>query len=266
MTFQPIVLGSSYAGWKFLERTKEDQQEVFNASVQMKRDTKYFRENIASVKSAEDLVADRRLLSVALSAFGLSEDIGNTFFIKKVLTDGSSSDEALANRLSDKRYLALSKVFGFGDLPVSNTQLSDFPDRIISAFQTQQFEVAVGNQNENMRLALGVERELGALQAKEQSDDSSWFMVMGTPTLRQVFSEALGVPTSIGSLDLDRQLIEFRERAERIFGDGEVAQFSDPEKQEKLLRRFLVRAETSAGLSATSSGAIALALLQNFRS
>ncbi len=43
MTFQPIVLGSDYAGWKFLERTKDDQQELFNESAQIKRDTEYFR-------------------------------------------------------------------------------------------------------------------------------------------------------------------------------------------------------------------------------
>ncbi len=210
------------------------------------------------------MVADRRLLSVALGAFGLDEDIGNTFFIKKVLSDGSESDEALANRLSDKRYLSFSKAFGFGEFPVPRTQFSDFSDQIISAFQTQQFEVAVGNQDENMRLALGMERELGDLLAKEPSKDGSWFLVMGTPTLRQVFSKALGMPTSIASLDLDRQLDEFRDRAERIFGDGEIAQFSDPDIRKKLTQRFLIQSDANAGVSSTSSGSVALALLQRF--
>ncbi|MGR3660063.1 MAG: DUF1217 domain-containing protein [Paracoccaceae bacterium] len=263
MTFQPVLPMSGYAGWKFLERTKGSQQTVFNSSAQIKRDTHYFKENIGAITSAEELVSNRRLLSVALGAFGLEDDIGNTFFIKRVLADGTNEDEALANKLADKRYFALSKAFGFGDFSVANSQLSDFSEKIVSAYQTKQFEVAIGNQNENMRLALSVEGELDNLFSKTLSPNATWFQVMGTPALRQVFSEALGMPSSLASLDLDRQLDEFRKRAEKVFGNGDVDQFSDPVKQEKLIRKFIIQAEIGAGKFGTSPGSVALALLQN---
>ncbi len=71
MSFQPVVPLSGYVGWRFLERTIDAQQEAFNTSQPIARATDYFREKIAQVRTADDLVADRQLLSVALGAFGL---------------------------------------------------------------------------------------------------------------------------------------------------------------------------------------------------
>lgn len=45
----------------------------------IRNDEAYFRAKIGSVKTAEQLVSDRRLLKVALGAFGLEADINNRF-------------------------------------------------------------------------------------------------------------------------------------------------------------------------------------------
>lgn len=263
MNFQPVVPFAGVPGWAFLTDTRERQQEAFNESSIIHRDTDYFRENIANAKTAADLVSDRRLLTVALGAFGLDEDINNKFFIEKILDGGVLNEDSLANRLSDPRYKEFSKAFGFGDFSVANTQLSDFPDDIVSAFQTRQFEVAIGDQNEDMRLALGVERDLGTILSLDTSDDGFWFSVMGNAPLRRVFETALGLPASLVGIDLDQQVKIFREKAERVFGDGEVAQFSDGDKMEKLTRLFLVRSEINSSAASFSSGATALTLLAN---
>ncbi len=262
MNFQPVLPFSGLTGWSFLERTRESQQEAFNSSSAILRDTDYFRENIADIKTAQDLVSDRRLLTVALGAFGLDDDIGNKFFVQKILEDGTLETDALANRLSDKRYLEFSKAFGFGDFSVANTQLSDFPDKIIDAFQNRQFEVAIGEQNQDMRLAMSVERDLENILSIDTTDDGVWFNVMGNPPLRRVFETALGLPASIATVDLDQQLKAFRDGADRIFGGGEVGQFSQAEAQEKLVRLFLIRSESSFNTSLTSPGAVALSLLR----
>jgi len=130
MTFQPIVPLSGFAGWSFLQRTLENQQSAFNASQTLQRDTEYFKENIGNITSAEDLVADRRLLGVALGAFNLGEDINNKFFVQKILADGTLDPDALSNKLADSRYQDFAKAFGFGDFDIPNTQLSTFPDEI----------------------------------------------------------------------------------------------------------------------------------------
>lgn len=263
MSFQPVVPFGGIAGWAFLNRTRESQQKALDASPALVRDTEHFATRIGAIDSAEALVADRRLLGVALGAFGLEADIDNKFFIRKILEDGTLQPDALANRLSDKRYLAFSKAFGFGDFDVPNTKLSDFPDKIISAYRTQQFEIGIGNQNENLRLAIGLERELSAVLDRKTSENGKWFTIMGTPPLRKVFETALGLPSSTAALDIDVQLRTYKEKAARVFGDETVSQFSDPAAQEKLTRLFLARSEIENTAFGSSPAANALSLLQN---
>jgi hypothetical protein len=263
MTFQPIVPLTGYSGWAFLNRTMDFQKEAFNQSSNIKRDTDYFKENIGSIETAEDLMSDRRLLSIALGAFGLDEDINNTYFIQKVLTDGTVDDDALANKLSDKSYLEFSKAFGFGELYSPNTVLGEFPDQIIAKYQDTQFEIAVGEQDDSMRLALNLDRELATIADKDTSPNGAWYGVMGNTAVRTVFETALGLPSSIGSLDLDQQLSAFREKSERYFGDSEVSQFTTSDKREELVRLFLVRNEITQGNVGNSAAQNALTLLSS---
>ncbi|WP_417258429.1 DUF1217 domain-containing protein [Celeribacter sp.] len=260
MSFQPIVPFGGYSGWTFLNRTKEAQLETFRDSSDIQRDVEYFKENIGNVKTAEDLVSDHTLRKVALGAFDLDDDMDNIYFIQKVLSDGILDDDALANKLTDTRYYDMAKAFGF-DLSVPNTALSTFADDIATKFEEQQFEIAIGDQNANMRLAMSLDRELAELSEKTTSDDGRWYSVMGNTALRSTLETALGLPSSLGSLDLDQQLKEFRDKTERYFGDSEISQFSDPEARQEMLRLFLVRAEIQSTSTQYSSAANALSLL-----
>nr|WP_022702340.1 DUF1217 domain-containing protein [Pseudorhodobacter ferrugineus] len=265
MSFSPIVPFSGYSGWAFLKRTMPAQKEAFQAAPTLARDEDYFRAKIGSVKTAEALVSDRRLLTVALGAYGLEADIDNRYFIKKVLEEGTLDSGALANRLADKQYRAFSSGFGFGDYAIPSTQLSDFADKTLEAYRARQFEAAVGEKDENMRLALNAERELKTLSARDVSNDTKWFTIMGSGPLRKVFEGALGLPSRFSSIDLDQQLATLKDKASQSFGSAEVSQFSDLKKVDELVRKFLVRSEALASFSATSPGAIALTLLQRAR-
>ena len=265
MTFQPVVPLTGYVGWRFLQRTLESQQDTFNQSQPIVRDTTYFRENIANITTAEELVADRRLLTVALGAFGLDDDINNKYFIEKVLSDGTVDDDALANRLSDKRYLAFTSAFGLGQGDIPRTGLPLFTDDIIARFEKQQFAQAVGDSNQDMRLALNTNDTLGDIIDDNQTDTGRWFSIMGNAPLRAVFENALGLPSSIGAIDIDQQLEAFRDRSNAVFGTDQVSDFLDPDMQEDLIRLFLVRSEASQ-LTGASGGSIALTLLQSVAS
>lgn len=259
--FLPVIPFGGNLGWSFLSRTKDTQEATFAASATVSQAASHFRENIATIQTAEDLVNDRRLLEVALGAFGLSEDINNKFFVKKVLEEGTLNPDAFANRLADKRYFNLAKAFSF-DVTPPNTVLSDFPDQIVTAFQSRLFEVAVGEQDQNLRLALSLERELGALVGRGLSEKAAWFTIMGTPPLRSVFEGAFGLPPQTGALDLDRQLEIFREKSIAAFGTSNPLDLAEGEAREDLVRKFLLRSESNVGGAATSSGAVALSLLQ----
>lgn len=262
MTFQPIVPLSGYTGWRFLQRTLDNQKSAFQQSAPIQRASDYFKENIGKVQTAEDLVSDRRLLTVALGAFGLDDDINNKFFIQKVLEDGTIETDTLANRLSDSRYADFSKAFGFGDFPIPNTVLTDFPSQIVNRFESKQFEISVGEQNGDLRSALNVQSALADIVTGNSSNDAQWFSIMGNAPLRNVVQTALGLPSSIARIDIDQQLVAFKDKASYQFGSDQVANLMDPNIQEDIIRLFLVRSEVAAS-AATSRFSTALTLLQS---
>lgn len=261
MTYTPSIPLGGYAGWAFLKRTLVSQTKAFNASPEIKSDEVYFREKIGSVNSADDLLKDRRLLKVALGAFGLDTDINNRFFIKKVLEDGTLKTGTLSSKLADKQYQKLSAAFGFGDFSIPRSKISTFADNIIMEYRARQFESAVGEQNSDLRFALNVERELPAMAAKSSSENSKWFTVLGNAPLRKVFEKALGLPSSVGSLDLDKQLEMFKAKASSQFGSDSITQFTDLSKVEALNRRFLLRSEAESYAQSSGSSA-ALMIMQ----
>jgi hypothetical protein len=265
MTFTPVLPVSGYAGWALLKRTMTAQTAAFNKSPEIVRDTDYFRAKIASVKTADQLVSDRRLLKVALGAYGLDSDIDNKAFIKKVLADGTTATTALANRLADKRYQQFSAAFGF-DQTTPATQTKGFADTVVAAYKSREFESAVGDQDGDLRLALNAQRELTALAGKSSSETTKWLTIIGNSPLASVVQKALGLPAKIASIDLDQQLSVYEAKAQAVFGDGTVSQFKDSTKVDTLIKRFLVRSQADQLISQTSSGSIALTLLQQGRS
>ena len=266
MTFQPVVPFGGIVGWQYLRRTMDMQREAFEASPTLQRDVDYFRQTIGSITTAEELVADRRLMTVALGAFGLDEDINNKFFIRKILEEGTLDRTALANRLADSRYVAFSEAFGFGNGLLPKTGLSGFAERTTAAFLERQFEIGVGQTDPSMRLALGFEREIPQIAERETSDETKWLTVLGNRPLRQVFETAFGLPAAFGTLDLDRQIETFRDRSERVFGVSDFSDFSDPDVMDAAMRIYFARSQVQGGASGsfgTDGASTALTLLSS---
>lgn len=260
MSFTPVIPGGGFAGWSFLTRTLDKQKAAYLSDPAIRREEAYFRAEIGKIGTAEALVNDRRLLRVALTAFGLESDMGNKAFLRKVLEDGTLKPGALSSRLADKRYAEFARAFGFGDFPVPNTGLSTFPDTILQRFEARRFEGAVGQQNETMRLALNARRELPEIAAKATSETSRWFAALGSPPVREVIQVALGLPPAFTRINLDKQVEVLKERAQAQFGFSDLAALKDPAMAEKVVRRFLVRADLGTG--GQGGGAAALTLLQ----
>ncbi|WP_417523442.1 DUF1217 domain-containing protein [Marinovum sp.] len=263
MSFQPILSGTGLLGWKLLNRTMETQQSALNRSAEISRDTAYFEANIAKVETAEQLVSDRRLLRVALGAYGLQDDLDNKYFIRKILEEGTRDSDALANKMADDRYTQFSAAFGFDQFSGANTYSPAFAREVVDKFNRASFEQAVGNQDDSLRIALYTDRTLPELAADESAtEDSRWFTVMGVPALREIFQTALNLPSSFSQLDLDQQLDVFREKSGARFGASEVADFADPELREKLVEQYLLQSQLKES-TAYSGMSVALTLLQN---
>jgi hypothetical protein len=263
VSFQPAVPLAGIAGWRFLERTAARQQAAFEQGPALRRETADFEARIASVGSAAALVGDRRLLKVALGAFGLEGEIDKRAFLRKLLEEGTTAPGALASRMTDPAFRRFAAAFGFGDPGGARTAEPGFAARIAAAYRTRAFEAAVGEASNDMRLAMTFRREIATLAA---GDGGGWYAVLGSKPLRAVIEKAFGLPEAFGRLDIDRQHDVLRDKAAALLGSDRLTVFRDPAAVETVLTRFLARAQIEAGAAATGPAAAALTLLRSLDS
>lgn len=261
MGFQPIVIGTGLVAWRNLQRTYAGQIENFSKRPEKKRLVDEFLGQAQSIKTSQDLTRKRDLLTVALSAFGLQDDLPNTFFINKVLNEGTQSPKALANKLTDSRYRRLADTFGFDRLTATLGVQSRKAERIAQDFVREAFAVEVGRDHPSLRLALGAERELDRIAKMDVSDNARWFLVMGNPPLRKVVETAFNLPSSLGRLELDQQLDIFKEKYRVQFGDADLKSVTEGGRISTIIDQFLLKEQLKNSTSQLSSNNIALTLL-----
>ena len=261
MSYIPAIPLGGYLGWRVFENNADRQFEAFKKSPDVIRNMDYFLENVSGAVTPEDLVKDRKLLTVALGAYGLSEEIDKRAFIRKILEEGTESSTSFANRLSDKRWRDFAKGFGYGDLAGTNVTLKSFREKTANNYLERAFEERVGDVNTDMRLAMNFRREVARIAEGANVETAGWFQIMGQTPLRTVMEAALGLPSSIGQADIDKQKELFERKANQFFGGKSPAVFKDPLKIEDALRRFFLQTEINSGPSASTPGSAALTLL-----
>lgn len=264
MSFTPLVPLGGVPGLRFLSRTLPMQEAALARAPEHARPLAHFRATMPGIASAEALVADRRLLTVTLGAFGLDDDLPNRFFIRRVLEGGAEGRDALAMRLADSRYREMAATLGFDRNPPL-TRDPALVEELATRYVARQVERAVGAQDENLRLALNARRELPGLARRAGDDDVRWLRILGNPPLRKVVETALGLPKEFAALDLDRQVVELRRRARPALGIDRVEDLGRPETLGRMIDRFLFRAQASQGPAAGTPGLAALTLLQSTR-
>lgn len=264
MSFLPAIGVGGITGWRVLQSTAAQQQTTFERSPTLQRNIEYFRENVKNATSIEDLVNDRRLLTVALGAFGLSDELNKKGLIVKILEGGTEDVRSLANRFPDTRYKEFAEAFSYGNIDGgSKILLNSFREDIIARYKTLEFERAVGDVDNDIRLAMNFKREISKITGTESEPDTKWLQIMGNRPLREVIATALGVPEAVAQLDLDRQVEIFSDRARGLLGDATLDQLNEVGAVDDLIRRFFLNRQLQSGPTATTPGVAALTLLQS---
>lgn len=260
MSFSVTLPSSGLVGWRFLTQTYDRQLDTLSQSPVIKRDVDYFRAHIQHARTAQDLVSDRRLLKVALGAFGLQDDLNNKAFIRTLLESDPTDSTSLVNRLSDARYKDFVKSFGFNAPFGPKTAFRSFADGIIERYHVQSFESSVGDQSVEMRLALAAKREILEIANEDASENTKWFKVLGRAPLRSFLETAFGLPKDFGKIDLDQQVRVLKSKAQTSFDVKEFRDLAQTDIQAKVIDRFHLMSQINQGFQ-MSSAAIAVQLL-----
>ena len=200
--------------------------------------TAYYKANIGSVKSASDLVNNYRLLSYALQAYGLGNQINSTALVKKVIEGGVSNPKSLANTLPNPAWKAFAAAFDFTDSGAASPSSASSVATTTGDYVEQQLESNEGQQDPGVQLALYFQRVAPTV--------TSSYGILGNENLLEVLQTIFGLAPTTTSSQIDAE-------ANSVGKLVPISELQDPTKVKQLVERFTAAYDSTYGPTSGSS-------------
>src|SRR3546814_707644 len=227
------MMGSTLLQLDFLNRTRESQLDRWRADPTETRAIDRFTKEAREIRSLDDFMKNDTVYNLVMKAYGLEEMAFAKAMIRKILEEGTSDPNSMANKMVDPRYKEIAKDLGFDTFP-DGTKVRNpaFIQRTVDRYVVGGFEADQGETNVGVQLSLYFERKASSI--------TNWYEVLGDKALSQVVRTALGIPQAMAALDIDKQ-VEFMDRRMNI------EDFQDPAKVKKFVTRFAVLHDVETG-------------------
>jgi hypothetical protein len=214
---------STFLSYQLIARDLDRSLALKSAERPVALETQYYLKKIGDVKSIEDLLKDTRLFRYAMKAFGLEDMAHAKGMMRKVLEEGVATEDTFANRLSDDRFKEFAKVFDFAGKGALATVGEAARQGVVDRYVRQSLEISAGEDNEGVRLALYFQRAAPEIDSPYDllADPAAWKVV------RTIF----GFPVEMAAADIEKQAAAVEARLD-------VADLKDPEKLDRLIKRF----------------------------
>ena len=189
----------------------------------VKTASEYYAANIGKVTSIKEFVGNYRLLSYALDAYGLGDQVNSTALVTQVLEGGVSSPKALANTLSNPNWAKFAAAFNFAADGAASISTASAIKTTTSAFVEQKLESDEGAQDPGVQLALYFQRVAPS--------ESGGLQIMGDVNLLDVVQTIFGLPPETAGVNIDAQ-------ASVISRLAPQSQLQNPKDLQQLTERF----------------------------
>jgi hypothetical protein len=240
-------LSTTTSTYLSIENNLARYQKMVASEPAVKTATEYYAANIGKVTSISDLVGNYRLLSYALTAYGLGDQVNNKALVTKVLEGGYTNSKALANTLSNPNWAKFAKAFDFVGSGASSISTSSAVSTTEANYDETKLESQEGQQDVGVQLALYFQRVAPTI--------SSSYNVLGDENLLEAFQTIFGVTlNTYGSVDTNASIVS------KLMP---MSDLTDATKLKQLTERFTAQytllygpggQNASSPLTVTSSG------------
>ena len=204
----------------------------------------YFRDQMATITSASEFLADDRLVAFALEAKGLDPDDVTSDELEEMFASDLDDEDSYVNKLDDSRFAELVGAFNFdpdGNIsadPTGTVQQRGDVLETVDAYVRLTLEDDQGDSNTGVRLALYFERKAPEI--------SSAYDILGDSALFEFFTTSFNLSSYVSNMDVDKQ-------AEMIENFIDIEDLSDPDKVDDLIKRFTAMYDMANGTGTTST-------------
>lgn len=206
-------------------------EEKTAAKKKAEEESQYYQDKIATLKTRDEFLKDRRLVDFVLVARGIDPATLTDDYMKQIFTSDLSDPESFANTEKDSRFAQIAASFNFdasGKVVRASTegiQTKGEVKETMDLFLRQTLESNEGEANAGVRLALYFERMASGI--------TSAYDILGDTALLEFFRTTYSLPQELSNMDIDMQ-------AKIVEKNLTLSDLADPEKLEKLIRRFTI--------------------------
>ena len=254
-----LGLGSATLDYTVATKSKAQLSKLVTKDPQVSANVAYYKANIGNVKSVDDLLSNRnrKLLTVALGAYGLESQVDAKGLLRKLLSEDPTSS-SLAQRMADTRYQRFAKAFASlrNDGGAATSSAANVA-AVVAAYQETQYEKAVGRSDTAARQALYFKRV-----APEAA--GSIYQVLSDKTLAAVVREAYGLPKETAALEVKQQVRQLKAKG------FDYTKLTDEKYVKTIITKFLASQDASGppsgadeDVATTGTAAAATAMLSN---
>jgi hypothetical protein len=232
----PLSTTSTYIS---IEHNLANYQKMTANQPAVKTATAYYQANIGKVTTVDQFVSNYRLLSYALQAYGLGDQINNRALIKKVLQEGTTSSSALANTLPNVAWKAFAKAFNFSATGASSPTSTTSVATTVADYTEQQLETNEGQSDPGVQLALYFKRVAPTV--------TNGYSILADANLLQVVQSIFSLAPTSNSAEIDKEATEI----EKLVPTKDL---QNPTKLEQLTERFTAAYDTGDDSLTVASG------------
>lgn len=221
----------------------------FRSSAAITREVEYFKSQVASIKTPEDLYKNRRMMGFVLSAYGLDTEINFIGRIKAVLNSDLTDTKSTANVLKDNRYREIAAALDIRKTGLSTLKLQATIDKVAERFVSAEYEKSLGKQDPAVREARYFAQNIGKV--------TDVYQILADKVLRKVVLDTLAIPeqVAIQPIETQAEIIKRKLDISQFRTSGTAAtQQSRTDLQADVTA--LERAQAAAAAAATRAGEI----------
>jgi len=194
-----------------------------------------FTKAVTSATSVAQLLANPAVMTVLLTANGLSDQTAYTALATKALTSDLTKSNSLANVLPNSLWKTAATTYNFAAGGLKVIQDPATIASITKAYAQTVWEQSEDKSTPGMSSALAFRTQASTITSVDQ--------ILGNATLRNVVTAALGVPREIAFQSMNAQEVAISSRVD-------ISKFKDPKYVETFIERYLI---ANSGTTTTSS-------------
>jgi hypothetical protein len=202
-----------------------------------------FKTAVASSTSIQSALLNPDVQKVLLTANGLSNYIGETALVQKVLLSDPTDSNSLVNQMGDSSLLSTVQTYNFAQNGLAELQNPTVISTLTNAYAEVQWRQSLDAATPGLANALSF--------LSSASSIKSFNDIIGNETNFEVITTALGIPENILNQDMTAQESAISSRLN-------YAQLQDPNYVTSLTDQYLLTMQESNQSSSSSSSGSSL--------